>query len=320
MKTCDWRQLPAEVIAPWYERERSEWERRLGWDTAGNWRSVEAARQTGQLPGLVAFDQSEAVGWSFFLRHREALQIGALAALSDIATRALLDAVIAAPEANEVHQMMAFLPAAPVVDHAFASSAFDLHRYLYLTRTLTPPRGSRGVGEPIGHLTSSVVIPCARLFARAYPPVEAGRPFVPTGTDDEWMEYVARLLSGTACGVWRPDLTVLRTASRVRSGLDGAVLTTQLSASTAHIAQLAVEPSAQGKGLGRAMLEAVLARAADAGFRQITLLVADTNAGARHLYQQLGFEEAARFHAAVRDQPRRSTSAACSTGGVITRR
>jgi ribosomal protein S18 acetylase RimI-like enzyme len=52
---------------------------------------------------------------------------------------------------------------------------------------------------------------------------------------------------------------------------------------------IAVVPSARGKGVGSALLDALLARARDAGYPSISLSVDRNNAGAIELYERYGF-------------------------------
>jgi ribosomal protein S18 acetylase RimI-like enzyme len=53
---------------------------------------------------------------------------------------------------------------------------------------------------------------------------------------------------------------------------------------------IAVVPNARGKGIGSALLEALVARAREAGHDAISLSVDKLNEGAIHLYEQYGFE------------------------------
>lgn len=60
----------------------------------------------------------------------------------------------------------------------------------------------------------------------------------------------------------------------------------------AHVATASfmVDPAAQGRGVGRALGEHVVAWARDAGYRAIQFnAVVETNTGAVHLWQSLGF-------------------------------
>lgn len=55
------------------------------------------------------------------------------------------------------------------------------------------------------------------------------------------------------------------------------------------INELAVAPAAQGRGIGRALLDAAVADAERRGAKKVTLRVLGQNAGARRLYERCGF-------------------------------
>lgn len=63
----------------------------------------------------------------------------------------------------------------------------------------------------------------------------------------------------------------------------------------ALIAAVSVRPEAQGRGLGRALMGAALAQAADLGAELAAVQVEAANAPARRLYARLGFQEAFRY-------------------------
>lgn len=56
-----------------------------------------------------------------------------------------------------------------------------------------------------------------------------------------------------------------------------------------YVASLAVAPEAQGRGLGTAVVRALIARA-EVRLVPVTLQVLKTNPGARRLYERLGFQ------------------------------
>lgn len=70
-----------------------------------------------------------------------------------------------------------------------------------------------------------------------------------------------------------------------------------LAADEAEVLTLAVLPAARRGGVGRALLARAAALAASRGARRMFLEVAETNAAARALYAQAGFEEIARRRA-----------------------
>ena len=58
---------------------------------------------------------------------------------------------------------------------------------------------------------------------------------------------------------------------------------------------LYVEKQARGAGLGRALVKIVVAEAERGGVRSVELMTATTNAGARALYESLGFQTDSTF-------------------------
>jgi ribosomal-protein-alanine N-acetyltransferase len=57
-----------------------------------------------------------------------------------------------------------------------------------------------------------------------------------------------------------------------------------------ELMNIAVDDCYRGRGIGSALMEAVLGRAADRGAESVYLEVRDSNAPARHLYEKHGFE------------------------------
>jgi ribosomal protein S18 acetylase RimI-like enzyme len=57
-----------------------------------------------------------------------------------------------------------------------------------------------------------------------------------------------------------------------------------------HVTGLAVDPAREGRGVGRALMEALIDEARARGGRRMTLRVFAPNERARRLYERLGFE------------------------------
>lgn len=312
----DWRRAAPETMTALYRAEIGRWAT-LGWDTTASWRTIEVGRQLGTLPGLLAVGADGAtVGWTFYLLHGAALQVGGLVAASASVTGLLLDGVLSGEVASQAQAITLFAFAnAPGLAGALAARDLAVDRYAYLVKPLDAQTPCASGGLRAWRSTDAEAT--ATLLAGAYPGAEAARPFAPHGEMAEWREYVGQITQAAGCGTLMPDSSVA-VPEDGPDRLAGVVLVTRLSAATAHIAQIAVDPRAQRRGIGRLLVDEVCDRARRAGCDRITLLVGGRNSRARRLYDTSGFVETASFISAGRLQPLRSTSVAAG-GNAITR-
>ncbi len=303
---CDeWRDSPLAEIAPLYQAERDRWRDRLHWDLHSSWEIVEAARASGRLPGLLARDRAGAtVGWAFYLLFDGLLQIGGLVGYNGAAVRTLLDEILATPEAELAHAVTCFVyPESTSLESALTRRHFAVQHFPYLSRDLAehPPAqdlatmgGAASGAWRIRGWTPSDAPGAVRLLMRAYEGSASARCYAPHGRLDEWAHYLGQLMRTPACGVFMPEASFIAESASGGAPL-GFILSSALSSNTAHIAQVAVSPSARGFGLGRTLVEAACGAAASRGFGEVSLLVAEHNTAARALYARLGFLEAAEF-------------------------
>jgi ribosomal protein S18 acetylase RimI-like enzyme len=307
------------VAEPLVAAEARAWREELHWDVSRAWRVIEPARAAGRLAGFVLLDEADAiVGWTCFLAHRGVLQVMTLRAETVEATSRLVHAVVVSDEARECASISFFVrDAAPGLEIDLQTRGFAVAPYRYL---FTPIARGDAVSMHERPLTPADRDRAARLLARAYSASTEIRAFAPGGTYEEWQEYVANLLGTPDCGTFLGEASFACPAG-AGDELEGAVIATDLGSGTAHIAQLAVDPAARGRGLGAGLVGTSLRAAAVCGFQRATLLVSSANAAASAIYEAQGFRDCARFVMAARLQPRRSTSvAALATGGASTRR
>jgi len=310
----DWRSLASGDVERLLDDEARRWRTDLAWEVVDAWKAIEPARRSGQLPGLVVRDAAgQVAGWTCFLLHRQTLQVAMLVADDASRAAALVEGILASREAARASMLTVCVrAAAPEIRAALAVHDFEVETYRYLRAPLDVPGP---IESPCRTWQVEDAAGMARLCARAYADATEVRAFAPRGTIDEWHEYIAQLVTGPGCGRF------LRGASFAISGRqarrpDGAVVATDLGTGTAHIAQVAVDPDARGRGWGRALVSSAMSAAASAGFRQMTLLVAEANARATTLYEQLGFRDQSSFVVAARRQPRRLRRVALETVGV----
>jgi RimJ/RimL family protein N-acetyltransferase len=288
----DWALATPAEMAPLITAEVQAWRSDLDWDVEREWREVEIARAAGRLSGLVARNESgHIVGWTFFLLHHGALQIAALSSLDILVTRRLIGGILASPVAAEATVVAASLRCSAVgLAKALSEADFGVADYGYWVATplvaITRVPGLRP-------WRLEDLLPTIDLCSRAYGQIAEVRAFAPLGTDTEWTGYVTELVHSGGCGRLIDD------ASFVVEDEDGApqafVLTTRISATVAHIAQVVVEPADRRQGLATSLVHAAMSSVAAAGFRRVTLFVSDSNDRAARIYRRLGFKPAAKF-------------------------
>jgi ribosomal protein S18 acetylase RimI-like enzyme len=307
MRVLDWRHVPADLLRPVYQRERQLWLTRLCWDPADALGEVEQARSGWGLPGLVALDgDGRAHGSVFYMESGRRVDIGGISAEDAGQTCLLLNGVLDAAERAHAAEVACFAYAgAPALALELQRRDFEVEPFLYLTRSLegpvAPSPESNVAGVQMRTWRPSDAATAGALLARAYDRWHA-RVFAPEQTAAAWEQYLRALVDHTACGVLNAD------ASAVVVNADGALvglaIVTAVAASTAHLAQLAVDPSLAGRGLATQLVAHAAAAASAQQFSILSLLVAGRNARARALYERLGFVERGTFVSAFRQLPR----------------
>jgi len=301
LRCTDWRGWPAESIAPLLEREAGRWARDFHWDQRGSFAQVEAAREAGRLPGLVAAGVGgTAQGWTFFLRHANEFQIGTIASNGVATTRALLTAALSSPLAEQASVVL-FAPAVPGIEEALHAHGVRTEAYDYLVTEDARDAPVERDGPVFRSIDAGDLGSVAALLGGAYRHTTFLRPFVTSGEPDEWRHYVEQLVETRGCGEFLAEASVVVDEASQPGQLSGAVLATRLSPGTGHIAQIAVGSRARGRGLARRLLGHSLRALRAQGLNRVSLLVARTNTAARGLYASVGFQSAGVFVTGRRD-------------------
>jgi ribosomal protein S18 acetylase RimI-like enzyme len=293
MNVRDWRDADPADTQVLYAREQEYWVRELAWDASTAWREIEQARVTWGLPGYLAIDSARTLrGWAYYLPEGETVHLGGVVADTREATAGLLDACLeSAMRPPRPARVSCFLPSrAEGFEDALCERGFTCEHYRYLSRPIT-------AGDDSGNAdtwTAGDLLPAAALLRDAYG--DEGRHFAPRGTPAEWEQYIRSLVERPGCGVIEPSVTRV-----VRNGtaLQALVLATRIAPGTLHLPQVAVHPSRRREGLAQKLVEEACRAAAARGIKQATLLVAESNASARALYEKIGFTDTSAFIAAT---------------------
>jgi ribosomal protein S18 acetylase RimI-like enzyme len=296
MIVADWRRADPATLQSCYEQEARHWRSELGWDTADTWSTIEEARLTWGLPGLIAFDGPHVRGWTFYTREADRLEVGALVSTTADTTSLLLESVIEA--GKDLTRTSCFiLDRAPNLRPELVKRGFEVEDFIYMSRPLTrePDASSLPRSTVAGDVwRDDDVDPAAALLRAAYSPDE-GRYFAPHGALAEWVRYLRNMVEQTACGILDPWSTRVVRGDR---NMNAVVLVTAIGPKTAHIAQLAVHPDHRRRRLAERLVAEACELAASTGRDEITLLVGESNTAARRLYERVGFTPRATFIAA----------------------
>lgn len=293
----DWRDASAEDVAGLVAAERRRWLDALKWDTAPSFAIVEQGRRAGAVPGWIVRNASGAIeGWTYYVLHDGALQIGGVTASRPAVARQLIDAVMRSTEADLARRLTCFVfPESRSIESAFERQRFVTSQTCYRIKALTPqPDATPSLPPGLRGWRDDDLAPTVRLLSAAYRGVPGASCFAPDGGIEQWAHYASQLTRVPACGQFDPCLSFVVTAPRATEIL-GVVMTTRISAESAHVAQLAVSPSARRSGLARQLLSAAFAAVEAAGLKSVTLMVDASNSAAASLYSDLGFTERARF-------------------------
>jgi ribosomal protein S18 acetylase RimI-like enzyme len=295
MTLVDWRDVASETVQPLLLAERRRALDTLHWDLGPSLKTVEQARQRGDLAGFILNDpMGRPVGWAFYLLANRLLQIGGLHAPTAGGLRLLLDRVLESPEAQMARGVSCFLEATTSsLSSALTRLHFDLYRHCYLESTLATPWPAPSALVDARPLVLTDAPALVRLLARAYAGERVARTFAPNARLDEWAQYTGHLLNGPAVGAWKTDQSFA--VATPDGQLAAAVVTTEIARGIAHIAQVVVDPAHRRRGVARQLLLMAAAAASAQGAKRLTLMVGQDNDGARALYESLGFAERGSF-------------------------
>jgi ribosomal protein S18 acetylase RimI-like enzyme len=130
-----------------------------------------------------------------------------------------------------------------------------------------------------------------RITALAY------REFVRPDDDADWEDYLGQIADVAG----RVDRTVVLVAvDEATGGLLGCVTIEEddvigdddarVEPGASHVRMLGVDPSARRRGIGRALMDAVVERARERRKRFVTLRTTERMAAAQRLYRSMGFD------------------------------
>jgi ribosomal protein S18 acetylase RimI-like enzyme len=307
MNIVDLRQTTVRQIEPLLEEEARHWRDELHWDYRGALELIKRFLEARALAGCVAFENSTAAGYSFYVLEEQKGLIGGLYVASKFAQETLgrkllkemLYSMRAIPHLLRIEAQL--MPFSGPVDSPLLEQGFQLYtrQFMLLDLQKTPESGVNPLGAlRLARWNDRYFEPCAKLIYLAYANHVDGE------INDQYrsragaLKFLKNIILLPGCGQFVPGASfVLHEPGS--DDLVAAVLTSEVSAGVGHTTQVCVMPGFQGHGIGRRLMETSADALRSMKFRELTLTVTSENRAAVQLYEKLGFQTIKCFTAGV---------------------
>jgi ribosomal protein S18 acetylase RimI-like enzyme len=317
----DIRRFEAKDFATLLESESQAWYEKLRWDFAASAQVINACLREKRLSGYALVHEGGVRGYCFFFYDGEKGLIGDLFVHPELAgfnpARQLLEHVVetllGTPGLDRVEAQLPHFELGDL-ESCFRPRDFQGYQRRFMSVALqNRPGSAAGPGHRAGRplheaslLESFQLIPwerrldeeAAELLYYAY------RGHVDAIINDQYASVtgasrlIENIIHHQGCGEFLSRISRM-VVHRSSQQLAGILTVTGIRPHTAHIPQVAVAESFQGRGVGSALMEAAFRDLAREGFEEATLTVTDQNAGAVRLYQRAGFQTFKTFGAFI---------------------
>lgn len=309
----DLRQFRARDLAALFADAEQQWREQLHWDYRPSAEMLRRHIDTGKLSGYVARVQGEVAGYGFFLYEGSKGLLGDLfvrpsfaygpanreSGIARLLLEHVLETLLNTPLLTRIEaQLISFSP--EPLQTVFAGRGFAVFPRLFLYRAfpadtpydITPARQSGWEMRPWQNNFEEM----AGLIVDAY------RDHVDSRLNNQYADrkgaqrFLQNIVTFPSCGVFQERFS-LRAVEPDSGLLVGALLTSEVAPGVAHITQVCVRRSWQGRGVGRWLLQESLRRMEAAKFQGVSLTVTAANTNAVALYRRLGFKTLKEFGA-----------------------
>jgi len=313
----DLRTVRARSLAPLLEEERRHWAEELHWDYRPSAEMIRKHLDARTLPGVAALVHGRLAGYCFYIfddgkailgdlyvlrEYRRERPAGRAAGVATLLLERALETLEGSPRLRRLEAQVipwGIEPLAPL----FLARDFSSFPRVFMYKPLAAT--AAGAAEPrLGlRLTTwedSYFEEMAALIVEAY------RGHVDSRINDQYshsqgaLRFLKNIVIFPGCGVFLPE-TSLVAFEPGSERLLGAALTSRVAAGVAHVTQVCVAPDWQKRGLGRRLMEEIVAGLGARGYRGVSLTVTAENEPAVKLYRRLGFDVIKGFAAFARD-------------------
>jgi ribosomal protein S18 acetylase RimI-like enzyme len=287
------------------EEEEISWMADLGWDYFPIRQILVSFIKQKLLPGYVAVNEKQAIGYTYFLVNQAKGIIGALYASktdqSQQAVEELLSLTISClKEAQNIKRVEAqIMPFHDLnLTPTFTKLGFAHYPRCYLDLNLKA-RATRELpsAETIIPWDPAYLERAAEMALTSYRNQIDAEICEDYRTKAGCESYLRSLVENPGCGVFMPETSFMGLDGQ--GSLCGFVICCRISGRAGMIPQIAVHPSYQGRGLGNTLVNRSFEQLTALGFHTVSLTVTQRNERAYTWYQRLGFKLRKEFGAYV---------------------
>jgi ribosomal protein S18 acetylase RimI-like enzyme len=294
------------LLLPLMHEEERAWMSDLNWDYSAVCQILISFVKQKLLPGYVAVENNNPIGYTYFLINQAKGVIGALymkkTGHSQQAVDELLSLTISSlKNSPSIHRIEAqIIP----FNNLHLTSAFERHGFKSFVRYFLDLELSRYRISDDSRSVLKIIPWSSGYLERA---AEMSLLAYRDQTDAEICEdyrtkagcetYLRSLIENPGCGVFVPEASFMAVDSL--GALCGFLICSRISAGISMIPQIAVHPSHQAKRIGNALIARSFERLKAMKFRGVSLTVTEKNRRAFEWYQRLGFQIRKEFGAYV---------------------
>jgi ribosomal protein S18 acetylase RimI-like enzyme len=295
LQVADLRTVEAAELADLWEHELRLWRDHLRWDVSGRMATVRRLIDRGALAGKAVRLAGRVVGYTSFgiAGRRGAISSFVLSPSwgTEAAAQALLRATVDELRRQGAQRIESSVVASacPWLAPAFERQGFRTYWRDFLRLELEPGRRPAETGGEVQlePWRDADLYEAAAILQAAYAGGVEAEMYELYRSAEGCQRVLDEILRQAVCGIPLVEASAL---ARYRGRRVGLIAVTQIAPQQAHLAQVAVLPEFQRRGIGRSLLDYSLARLTERRFATLSLIVSRANAHALKLYRALGFQ------------------------------
>ena len=307
LRVVDLSTVRVRELRPLWEREVALWRDVLDWDVSSAMAALERAARRGGILGKAVRLGDIVTAYGYHVVEGERGLISGLvvspAASGPATVVALLKSMLVELERHGVRRIETQFVSfdAPWLSTCFTDFGFTTHWREFLQAPVdaahSPLQPTLEEGANAFHKQSWSgwnIVEMASLMERAHRGGADAKMNELYQSSEGCQVLLNNILRQRGCGATLTEASAI-VRERDSGRTAGFIVVTEIADGHAHVAQVAVEPDFQGRGIGGELLDHAFHHTHKLGLRKLSLMVSRDNARAVELYRKRGFDAVHQF-------------------------